>query len=689
MNRYSSNKRSMRCNRGFTLVEMLVSVTLVLLMMTMFASVFQIATSSVSQQQANSENDQKARVLMNVIRADFEKRSYRDLQPYTGPWATTGINPTLGESSLTSPTSFGNRSGYLYISTNNADNYSDDMIQLTIDADQTSQNTDETEIFGRASALVDPITGNASLSGSPNQPELDDGQLSQNSTTSSTKAEICYFLRNGNLYRRKVLIREPLSVAGGDLDDQPTSFADNPFFVGYTDDTSESSRASTFTGNFRLPGTSVYNTDGTFSTANDVLTNDYHLYFDHSAIAQFTVLDSSAPNTAYQTARIIGVNALSNENFNDGGPLVSLGKPRNRFGFDFATGFSREHLRLSDTTDATSTAVGFIGRFLHAETSANNFNYPQQLCNVEGSPGTVLYGGNPYDVGTSSYTLNANGVISEFDGLVGRGGSRAQEDLILSNVHEFKVEVLDERFGDFVVPGHGAYSGGTATGVDGDFHIARLLNTTYGPDNRPRGAVFDTWHPDNSLQAGLPPTGGPFTAQAGQRAPYELYEFTPPLATDGGIMRDGVPIATSNKGYWQTGSAYVVGDVVFGLTDTVWDPDPSDSTNPLTPINGVFDTHAQSQDQPAPWEYQIAFRCIGLNDGTAGIGNGNGTNETGAIQPTWAITPGRRTTDGEYVWEAVDNTRSLKAIRITVRFQNEKSGDMRQLTMVLPVEEEN
>lgn len=683
----NSNNSMQRHDSGFTLVEMLVSVTLVLLMMTMFASVFQIATSSVSRQQANSENDQKARVLLNVIRADFENRSFRDLQPYTGPWSTTGINATVGESSLTSPTSFGNRSGYLYISTNDPDNSSDDMIQLTIDIDQTAQNTDESEIFGLASALVDPISGNASLSGSPNQPELDDGQLNQNSTASSSKAEVCYFVRNGNLYRRKLLIREPLGVAGGDLDDQPRSFSDNPFFAGYTDDSSESNRASSFTGNFRLPGTSIYNADGSFSTGNDILTNDYHLYFDHSAVAQFTVLDSSAPNTAYQTARMIGVGALSNENFNDGGPLVSLGKPRNRFGFDFATGFSREHLRLSDTTDPTSTAIGFIGRFLHAETSALNFNYPQQLCNVEGSPATVLYGGNPYDVGTSSYTLNANGVISEFDGLVGRGGARAQEDLILSNVHEFRIEVLDERFGDFVVPGHGAYSAGTATGVDGDFHIARLLNTTYGPDNRPRGAVFDTWHPDNSPQAGLPPTGGPFTAQAGQRAPYELYEFTPPLVADGGIMRAGVPIASNNRGYWQTGSSYDIGDIVFGFTDTVWDPDPTDSTNPLTPINGVFDTHAQSQDQPQTWEYQIAFRCIGQTDTTTG--NNNGTNETGAIQPSWSTTPGRRTTDGEYVWETIDNTRSLSAVRITIRFKNEKSGDMRQLTVVLPVSEED
>ena len=54
---------------GFTLVEMLVSVACVLLMMSMFAQIFQMATGSLSQQRGLAENDQKARMITPLCAA--------------------------------------------------------------------------------------------------------------------------------------------------------------------------------------------------------------------------------------------------------------------------------------------------------------------------------------------------------------------------------------------------------------------------------------------------------------------------------------------------------------------------------------------------------------------------------------------------------------------------------------------
>ena len=62
--RRMSAEQPMRFGRsGFTLVEMLVSVALVLLMMSLFASIFSMASGSVSTQRGISNHDQKARAL--------------------------------------------------------------------------------------------------------------------------------------------------------------------------------------------------------------------------------------------------------------------------------------------------------------------------------------------------------------------------------------------------------------------------------------------------------------------------------------------------------------------------------------------------------------------------------------------------------------------------------------------------
>ncbi len=654
-----SAKRSQPQPSGFTLVEMLVSVTLVLLMMTIFAQVFSIATKSVSTQRAISENDQKVRALTTVIKADFAKRTFRNLQPFFP-----------GETSALSPTPFGDRNGYFYVSTNDADSYLDDLVQFTVSVNQISENTDQTLYFGRAAQLVDPVTGAMSLSASPNQPELDDGQLQENSTGSSSAAEVCYFIRNGNLYRRQLMIREPLPVAGQELDSQPTSFVGRDFFAGSSDDSTVAQAIATFNGNFRRP-----DSDGDLIPES---VDDFHTYFDFSAYPNIRYLDTATPGGLVQTAGFIGLEALSNENSGTG-PIISLGKPVYRWGFDYTDGLSREHLFTN-----AGVAQGFMGRFLAAETSAPNFNYPQQECKVEAPPLTVLKGGNPFDIDNAGFSLNNYGVISDFDDAVtpnGRGGTRAQEDLLLANVHEMKIELWDERRGDFVVPGYGSYdpSNLPLVGLVGDFHIGRNLNGAFGPDNRLTGAVFDTWHPDNSFPLGSTRLSVAVVAglvpqpQLNQFPPYQPYLHYPPTFPSG-----PAPVGTSSGvPYWTPATTYRVGDLVFPERRQI-----------LTDVDSDLQLDLGT-DLVVGQGFQFVYRCVAVAELDSNVTNTPGVS--GALPgPSWPTTHGRRISEGEegnpeVTWQAVDNRRSLKAIRMTLRFRNEKSNDMRQLTLVLPL----
>ncbi len=320
---------------AFTLVEMLVAVTLILLMMSMFASIFSMASSSVSKQRGIAENDQRARSLTTILRSDFQKRTIRYALPFYP-----------GESPETSPTSFTSRPGYFYISTNDPYSGLDDKIQFTIDADMLIENKDATPFFGRADLLGDRTTNTANALAAaipgtlptainPNQPDVDDGALVPNSTGSSNLAEVTIFVRNGNLYRRLTLIRKPLEVAGKDFGPQPTtSFGDN-MLAGLDG-------SGTYDGLFPLDG----DQDGSVATpavTPDVLSNNYFNHFDYSAIA-----GNPGGN---QYAQLIGISALSNDPTSSGGANISLGIPINRFGFSQFTGLSREH---------TSTGLPFF-----------------------------------------------------------------------------------------------------------------------------------------------------------------------------------------------------------------------------------------------------------------------------------------------------------------------------------------
>ena len=605
-----------RSRRGFTLVEMLVAVALVLLMMSLFASIFSIASSSVTVQRAISRTDQKARSLTTLIRTDLEHRTMRYPFPFTPD-----------ESSADSLTPFGDRSGYLYISTNDPDSGLDDLIQFTVSSEILKEDTDSTPYFGKAAFLP----GGGSLSVNLNQPEADDGILIPNGTGSSTAAEVCYFVRAGNLYRRVTLLRDPLLVAGGDLDEQPKTGNGTEYFTAAA--------------------------NGTFTVQGAGAVDDYWTHFDYSAIRE------EADGTPEPSgSELLGVSALNNDLESQGAAGVALGNPRFRFGFNQLTGLSREH---------TSSGGFFIGRFTQAETSAVNFNWPQRPAHVDGDPSTTFGtggspDGNPFNI-ANVVNVQANGVVAEFSDTVGgtqsgRGGVRKMEDLVMTGVHEMKIEVWDQRLQKFTTPGHNESVemvdvNGNTVRIYGDYHRDRRYtdSLSYGPEGSSLG-VFDTWHPKYDRDGN------------GKRdyAPYVAWRYQPPAVADGSRVvaqpnePDRVTRSYDNKGIWQAGRQYQLGDIVFGFQDRD------------IPPNNSFDPGVDQVD------FSIAYRFVRQISGSVSGG-------TPPFRPP--STPGSRVREvnGTIEWEAVDNRVPLKSIRVTLRIHDVTTDALRNLTLIIPL----
>jgi prepilin-type N-terminal cleavage/methylation domain-containing protein len=127
--------------RGFTLVEMLVAVALVLLMMSMFAQIFQLAGGTITTQRGIAENDQRSRTVQNIIKGDLDKRTFRLVMPWS-----------VGENGSLVDTDGINREGYFSYSENDPLNDLDDEIQFTINVNTRVKNPDLTPLYGKASA---------------------------------------------------------------------------------------------------------------------------------------------------------------------------------------------------------------------------------------------------------------------------------------------------------------------------------------------------------------------------------------------------------------------------------------------------------------------------------------------------------------------------------------------------------
>jgi prepilin-type N-terminal cleavage/methylation domain-containing protein len=159
--------------RGVTLVEMLVTLAVLLIIMTVIVQIFQAATGSLSSAQAYQELDNQLRRLDATIRSDL-----------TGVTART-----------TPPLDPRNNQGYIELGENEfADMQgedSDDYIRFTAKAPP------DQPFVGRMYAPPVMINGTPATVFNANFQPI---------TVTSEYAEIIYFLRNGNLYRRVLLV---------------------------------------------------------------------------------------------------------------------------------------------------------------------------------------------------------------------------------------------------------------------------------------------------------------------------------------------------------------------------------------------------------------------------------------------------------------------------------------------------
>lgn len=566
---------------GFTLVEMLVSVTLVLLMMTMFAQIFQMAGGSISKQRGLAENDQRSRTLQTIIKADLDKRTNRWVHPFAA-----------GEDVAAPESYVGKRQGYLYISENDPTRSDDDLIQFTVLATMTARNKDQTPYYGKATNLV-------SFGVTVNQPDADDAQSTANDTGLSTVAEVTYFLRNGNLYRRQLLVREPLAMFS--TTPQPT-------------DTNFSSNNDLFDINSNNP---KYSATGAFW-------ND----FDYTAFRGFS-------STGTACAQFLGTDHLDNSGKTVVG--IALAKPQYRFGFS-PQGIAGVSPGRSKEFAGPSTGADYFGRFTMQECSDSDFRYPQSTTtagNIPTSNALVL-------------TLDPlDGTVTGPDDF--SNGPRRGEDLLMSNVHEFDIQVWDTNFGGFVniadpsLPATADFAQGKRSGSAGSSYGPRIAENVGA---NAINAVFDTWHP----QIGIDFNGDGTTPEP---PPYRPIRFRPDYVSG------TEPLATNNGGsaHWLPTQKYFLGDIVF--------PTAAGST----PGSPFF------------------YRCIDISRPPKAKGKGKGkgllgNNESSDTEPVWPKAAGLTYEDNAIVWQAVDNRKPLRAIKIEVRFVDPSTQQMRQLTLI-------
>src|SRR5271157_5555105 len=160
--------------RGVTLVEMLVTLAVLLLMMTVIVQIFQAATGALNSAQVYQELDNQLRLLDSTIRSDLNGVTAR----FTPP-----LNPK-------------DNLGYFEYSENEF-------------ADLQGEDSDDYIRFTAKAPAGRPFMGRMWVGPVALTPALYNDQP-QPITITSEYAEIIYFLRNGNLYRRVLLVAPQL-----------------------------------------------------------------------------------------------------------------------------------------------------------------------------------------------------------------------------------------------------------------------------------------------------------------------------------------------------------------------------------------------------------------------------------------------------------------------------------------------
>jgi len=556
---------------GFTLVEMLVATTLVVMMLMLFAQIFGDTVRIMRNQQALAQNDQKARSVDSLLRVDLEKATFRQVRDK----GVYGITPLRANW----PVDAERQRGYMYFSENDPTDPTDDVLQFTVDMRLTHRNSDVGTLRGKAT----------NIGGNANEPDNDDGIIG-NGVGESPAAEVSYFLRGGNLYRRTLLLRNPptpsTAGASGQFPIQPGSGADGATVL------------------FR-------------STSSPTYPNNFWNDFDYSAWNRQIDPDGDNMVDAYQVM-FNGVDTLQNV---IGATSYPLGVPYFRFG----------HIPLRESGVITNAGrpmeyvyynsganTKFIGRFVQEETSSTAFEWP-----------AGFGANNPY---YRTYPATVDAAPNQDDILdLYAGGDRAGEDLLLSGVESFDIEVWDPGLntstGGWADLGHDL-AGGQFRDTSGNF-----THQAYGPRSSGSNWIFDTWHPRAVLNS---------TRVADTNEPNQ-----PPWRA---TTVSAVPSGSNDVRAWSANATVTTSTYLF---PRITNPSGFSASNPVLADDDSY-------------FYQPVYI------------NGN----TGTRQPEWPREPGATVIDGGVIWQCFDNRVGLQAIKITIRFRDPGNGSPRQVSVI-------
>jgi hypothetical protein len=682
MQTHFAHRRLVSASRGgFTLVEMLVATTLVVMMMLMFAQIYVTAIGSLSDQQAIARNDSKARLADMLIRGDLRRGSYRAASAdHVGvfPASPLGIHPLVRYEHEAAPgsqlpTVF--QKGFFYISENNEFNPLDDVLHFTTFISRYSRNRDPSYYYGRAQTVraggavtlgYDPNPAPASTTLFSNHPDIDDATV--DGVGGSRAIEVSYFVRNGNLYRRSLLIRD-LDLAGNIAfkSAQPSHPAPPAPDVQFRSQIT--------------PGADV--------------DPNFYKSFDYSAYVR---ADETAPgNPGLDTVQFLGMDALEN----DDNAVESLGRSRLRFGtyhdpanqyyaidpmasafpipapgdpyYDSLLAFNSVVSSRGRPVEFDS-AGEFFGRPKHSETEYWKWGWPGNRVNPLGS-GTLVI-----DPQRDQLRANFGSGLEDIRNLPTAGISRETEDLLLTNIEAFDIEVWDpglyedlndngtlqlgeDRNGNnYLDHAAGWVQLGNTTLPTGYFRAAHRTNSGYGPGEDTNGnnaidagedrngngvldhsAVFDTGHPDMwtddpmqrnyevpSRTSLLKPPYRPLRCRFNEDTS-KNGSLDPGEDLNGNGVLDGLayPFPVKSGRYWDSATAsspgYAIGDYVFA---------PGDRT------------------------LSTVYQCK-----VAGA----------AIAPALG---------GNAVWEEIDNRIGLQKIRLTIRYRDSIEGLPRQISII-------
>lgn len=723
MHSHFAHRRLVAASRGgFTLVEMLVATTLVLMMMLMFAQIYVTAIGSLGDQQAIARNDAKTRLADTLIRGDLQRGSYR-----CEPGSQNGIVPLVRDD-LVKPW----QKGYFYVSENDENDPLDDNLQLTTYVIRGARNRDPSYYYGKCDAVPGLTYSSAPTVATQynNHPDIDDAI--EDGVGASRAAEVSYFVRNGNLYRRSLLIRD-------------TDLSGNITF-----NSAQPSRGTTGT---------EYN--GQISSPADIVPT-YYKAFDYAAYCKSNPIDPA--DTSRDFVQFLGLDALENRLDS----VESLGRSHTRFGFFHDAG--QQYYQFDPLILPTDPAYqgqqafnaivrtrgrpvdydaagNYFGRPTHRETGDFNWKWPGTRFNPVGTAFA-------YNSQTNTVTLGATSFVDSAT------NSREAEDLLLTNVEAFDIAVWDpglhEDFdGDGVVDvgeidlnGNGYLdhaSGwvqlGNTSNATGYFRAAMRLNSAYGPGEDTNGnnvldggedrngngvldhsAVFDTGHPDMWSEN---PAQQNYSAPALTNLlhpPYRplLYRFNEDYNANGAF--DASTEDRNGDGFWSTPPRFPTQSMRYWEPSTEYHTGYYDSgTGTFVPPSVVMWRQLPAPAAPAPdrdTTQSIAYRCIASGEDVNGDGilnqaetdldmdgnldpnedlNANGKwdaaedldsdttmdwGSSGTASPIWPVTPGARVSDGGVTWEAFDNRVGLQKIQITIRFRDSIDGLPRQISIV-------